>query len=73
MSVSRDQVLNFVRQQHRRPLKIRELARALRVSDRAYSDFRRLIRCMVRDGTLVKLRHSRYGIPSEQNLVVGMP
>ena len=71
MSVSRDQVLNFVRQQSRRPLKIRELARALRVSDRAYSDFRRLIRRMVRDGDLVKLRHSRYGIPSDHNLVVG--
>ena len=71
MSVSRDQVLNFVRQQPRRPLKIRELARALRVSDRAYSDFRRLIRRMVRDGSLVKLRHSRYGIPSEHNLIVG--
>lgn len=71
MSVSRDQVLNFVRQQHRRPLKIRELARALRVSNRAYSDFRRLIRGMVRDGSLVKLRRSRYGIPSEHNLVVG--
>ena len=71
MSVSRDQVLNFVRQQHRRPLKIRELARALRVSDRGYSDFRRLIRRMVRDGDLVKLRRSRYGIPSEHNLVVG--
>ena len=71
MSVSRDQVLNFVRQQHRRPLKIRELSRALRVSDRAYSDFRRLIRRLVRDGDLVKLRHSRYGIPSDHNLVVG--
>lgn len=71
MSVSRDQVLNFVRQQHRRPLKIRELARALRVSDRDYSDFRRLIRRLVRDGSLVKLRHSRYGIPAEHNLVVG--
>lgn len=71
MSVSRDQVLNFVRQQHRRPLKIRELARALRISNRAYSDFRRLIRHMVRDGSLVKLRHSRYGIPSDHNLVVG--
>ena len=71
MSVSRDQVLNFVRQQHRRPLKIRELARALRVSDRAYSDFRRLIRRLVRDGDLVKLRHSRYGIPSDHNLAVG--
>ena len=71
MSVSRDQVLNFVRQQSRRPLKIRELARALRVSDRAYSDFRRLIRRLVRDGDLVKLRRSRYGIPSDHNIVVG--
>ncbi len=71
MSVSRDQVLNFVRQQAKRPLKIRELARALRVSDRAYSDFRRLIRRLVRDGDLVKLRHSRYGIPSDHNLAVG--
>ena len=71
MPISRDQVLDFSRQHAKRPLKIRELARALCVSDRDYPKFRRLIRHMVRDGILVKLRHNRYGVPSDHGLAVG--
>ncbi len=71
MSVSRDQILTFARQRSRHPLKIRELARGLRVSDRDYPGFRRLIRHMVREGDLVKLRRNRYGLPSDYDLAIG--
>ena len=71
MSISRDQVLAAARQRAKRPPKIRELARALCVSDRDYPEFRRLIRHMVRDGILVKLRHNRYGVPSDHGLAIG--
>ena len=71
MSVSRDQVLAFINQRAERPLKIRELARALRISDQSYPNFRRLIRQMANDGTLVKLRHNRYGAPSNHHLTTG--
>ena len=71
MSVSRDQVLAFSRQQSKHPLKMRELARGLRVSDRDYPEFRNLIRHMVREGSLIKSRHNKYGLPSDRGLAVG--
>jgi len=54
-----------------RPLKIRELARALQVAEREYNTFRRLIRQMGNDGLLVKLRNNRYGASGAQNLITG--
>ena len=71
MPISRDQVLAVARQQSKRPLKMRELARALCVSDRDYPAFRRLIRHMERDGILVKLRRNGYGVPADHGLAVG--
>jgi ribonuclease R len=71
MSVSRDQVLSFMKQNPDRPLKIRELARALQVGEREYNTFRRLIRQMGNDGLLVKLRNNRYGASGAQNLITG--
>ena len=70
-SVSRDQVLAVARQQSKYPLKMRELARALSVPDRNYPEFRNLIRRMVRDGSLVKLRHNKYGVPAAHGHAVG--
>ena len=71
MSVSRDQVLSFMKKNPDRPLKIRELARALQVGEREYNTFRRLIRQMGNDGLLVKLRNNRYGASGAQNLITG--
>ncbi len=72
MEVSQNQILDFVRRRPERALKIRELARALCVPERAYPDFRRLIHQMTRDGNLVKLRNNRYGTPGDHNLAMGM-
>lgn len=71
MSVSRDQVLTYLKQHPDRPLKIRELARTLDVGEREYNSFRRLIRQMARDGVLIKLRNNRYGASGAQNLITG--
>ena len=52
MPVSRDQILDHVR--NHRPLRPRELARALRIPGKDYNRFRRLIQKLVLEGDLVK-------------------
>lgn len=71
MPVSQTQILDFVRQKPGHAMKMRELARALRVAEPDYPDFRHLVRRMAREGALVKLRNSRYGAPADHNLIAG--
>lgn len=71
MSVSRDQVLSYFKENPDRPLKIRELSRALNVGEREYNTFRRLIRELARDGVLIKMRNNRYGASGTKDLVTG--
>jgi ribonuclease R len=71
MPVSRAQVLSYIKQNPDRPLKIRELSRALHVDDHDYNTFRRLIRQMAGDGVIIKLRNNRYGASGAQNLITG--
>ena len=71
MPVSQTQILDFVRQKPGHALKMRELARALRVAERDYPDFRHMVRHMAREGALVKLRNNRYGAPGDHNLIAG--
>jgi ribonuclease R len=54
-----------------RPLKVKEIANEIGVSADDYNSFRSLVKEMVNEGRLVKLRRGRIGIPSELNLVVG--
>ena len=70
MPISRNSVLDHI---HRagRPLKIRELARGLRVPVGDSRAFRRFIRQLEREGALVRLRGNRYGPPDRLNLTVG--
>lgn len=53
------------------PLSIKELMRRLGVAKDAREGFKRLVKEMTAEGTLVKIRGNRYGLPSRMNLVVG--
>ena len=53
-------------------MKISELARALGISETQRRDFRNQIKLMAEEGTLVRLRGGRYGLPDEMNLVTGV-
>ncbi len=55
-----------------RPMKRRELARALGVGEREYPEFRALIHEMLRGGRLVKLKRGRLAPPDPLNLAVGI-
>ena len=72
MTLSRENILKKIRKKTFRPTKISELARALGISETQRRDFRNQIKLMAEEGTLVRLRGGRYGLPDEMNLVTGI-
>ena len=71
MPVLRDRVLAYFQTESPHPLKLRDLAKALDVSDEDYGDLRRLMRQLEHEGTVVRLRNNRYGPPDRMSLAVG--
>ena len=71
MPITRDRVLDYIRKEAGRPLKPRELSRALRVSENDYRRFRRLLVQLEREGVIVRLRNNRFGPPDRLNLATG--
>ena len=53
-------------------MKVSELARALGISEVQRREFRNQIKLMAGEGTLVRLRGGRYGLPDKMNLVTGV-
>lgn len=54
-----------------RPMKVAELSRQLGVPETQKREFRSLIKDMAGEGSLIKIRGGRYGLPDEMNLVTG--
>ncbi|MCX6826386.1 MAG: ribonuclease R [candidate division Zixibacteria bacterium] len=71
MNIDEHLIVDFLAYKAGRPLKIKELARALKISPRDYLSFRGLVKRLIDSGQLVKLRRNRLGVPSELNLVLG--
>jgi ribonuclease R len=71
MNVDQEKILEFMSQGVYRPLKLRELARTMKIPEEEYGGFRRTVRSMLRDGLLVKIKRGRLGLPDKLNLVVG--
>jgi ribonuclease R len=71
MSTSKDDVIRYVAANSNKPLRIRELAKGLNIPESEYRAFRRLVKDLLTDGTLVRLRGSRVGQPGRLSLKVG--
>jgi len=71
MKITKTFVLDFLAYKAARPLKLKELALELKIPRKEYTRFRGLVKEMIDEGRLVRLRRGRIGIPSEMNLVVG--
>ncbi len=54
-----------------RPMKVAELSRQLGVPETQKREFRNLIKEITSEGSLVKIRGGRYGLPDKMNLVTG--
>ena len=72
MTLSKDSILKKIKKKTGRPMKVSELARALGISEVQRRDFRNKIKLLAEEGTLVRLRGGRYGLPDEMNLVTGI-
>jgi ribonuclease R len=70
MSIDAD-LLALIRQHAHHPATARELARILRVSREERSSFRRRLKALVGEGSLLLIRGNRYGLPEKMDLVVG--
>lgn len=71
MEIDKDKIVKFISERTYRPLKVRELAKMMKVSEAKYRTFRRIVRELLRDGDIVKLKKNRLGLPDKINLVVG--
>ncbi len=64
-------MLAYLKDSARRPMRARELARALDIQPDEYRAFRRLLEKLETDGAVVRQRHGRYAIPEQFDLVAG--
>nr|NIQ01786.1 RNB domain-containing ribonuclease [Nitrospinaceae bacterium]NIR55780.1 RNB domain-containing ribonuclease [Nitrospinaceae bacterium]NIS86232.1 RNB domain-containing ribonuclease [Nitrospinaceae bacterium]NIT83063.1 RNB domain-containing ribonuclease [Nitrospinaceae bacterium]NIU45273.1 RNB domain-containing ribonuclease [Nitrospinaceae bacterium] len=71
MDLSESNILKLLRKKTNRPLKFSELMKVLNVPDQQRREFRAQIKEMVHEGSVVKLRGGRYGLPDEMNLIPG--
>jgi ribonuclease R len=71
MSIDKEKILSFMSKKSYRPLKVRELFKGMEIAETQYRPFRRIIKEMLADGSIVKLRRNRLGITDKLNLVVG--
>ncbi len=65
------QVLDHLRLRSTRPLKPKEIARALKVPASQYRELKTLLREMVQRGDLYRVKRGRYAPPERINLVIG--
>ena len=65
------QILTHMAEGTYRPLKPKELARAIDVPQTAYNTFRRLIRDMLGRGDVIRIRHGRLALPGKLDLIRG--
>ena len=56
---------------HGRPLSVRELARRLDLDNPGRRELKKVLRGLIDEGSVVKIRGARVGLPSRMNLVVG--
>ncbi|MCJ7458177.1 MAG: ribonuclease R [candidate division Zixibacteria bacterium] len=71
MPIDKSRILNFMADKAYRPLKIRELAKGMKIPEEYYRALRRTVRSMLQEGSIVKIRKNRLGLPEKLNLVVG--
>jgi ribonuclease R len=69
--LSRDRILNLIRDRVHHPATVRELMKTFRVKPDAGPAFKRHIRSLVDSGDLVQVRGNRVGLPDKMDLLVG--
>ncbi|MBI5642588.1 MAG: RNB domain-containing ribonuclease [Deltaproteobacteria bacterium] len=71
MEGSEKKILDFMKEAAYRPLSFKELVRAFGINKDERDRFKKSLKRMVAEGTLIKIRGGRFGLPSKMNLVTG--
>ena len=71
MDFTAEAVLRYLQNEAQRPLKAKELAKALGVAQDDYAEFKDLLSRLVDDGLLYRVKSQRYALPKKINLAVG--
>jgi ribonuclease R len=68
---SREQLLRHIREEVHHPATARELIRVLKIPREERTTFKRHLKSLVNDGSLVLVRGSRYGLADRMDLIIG--
>ncbi|MBI4382414.1 MAG: ribonuclease R [Nitrospinae bacterium] len=71
MKLSESAILKLMHEKTNRPMKISELAKCLAIPDVQRAEFRNYVKDMTEEGSLIRIRGGRYGLPDEMSLVSG--
>ncbi|NIP44074.1 MAG: ribonuclease R, partial [candidate division Zixibacteria bacterium] len=71
MDITAEKIVTYVSKENYRPVRPRELAKEMKIPEKDYRKFRRMLKDLVSDGELVKIRGGRIGPPGKMNLKVG--
>jgi ribonuclease R len=69
--ITAETVINHLQSDADRPLKAKELGRALDVAPADYPEFKEFLGLLVDEGVLYRARNQRYALPGKINLAVG--
>ena len=71
MDLSESNILKLFHRKINRPMKFSELMKTLQIPEHQRREFRAQLKEMAHEGSIVKLRGGRYGLPDEMNLIPG--
>ncbi len=69
--IDRETILNFISHKNYRPLKRKELAKKLGIPSHLKQPYHDLLKQMVREGTLIRIKSNRYALPSDVEQISG--
>ncbi len=72
MKLTTEKILQFVQNETAHPMKPKELAQAMHVSRRDYAGFKRLVKQLITEGRLVRLKRGRIGQAEQLDIAVGI-
>lgn len=69
--LNKESLLQFMQDKAYRPLPFKELTHQMLVPKKDRDMFKKLLRDLVKEGHIIKIRGERYGLPAKMNLIVG--
>lgn len=64
-------LLNFMREEAYRPMDIQELVAVFDISQEEYKPFKKTLKTMEKEGTIIRTKKDKFGLPERMGLIVG--